>query len=368
MKDMMLGKLPDALLLNNGERVADADGWRLRRQEIIDGALKLCYGGMPPEPEHFELQTLYEGGPGRTGTYKIITGSAQKQLSIYLKIYRPKTDGKTPVVLDGDGCWHYLSSDIIDEVLSHGYSLAVFDRTELVRDLWHDPKPRDSALYEVYPDIGSGTIAGWAWGMQRCVDALTRIEWIDAENIAVTGHSRGGKTAMLAGVTDERIKFITPNGSGAGGAGCWRYITLEPEEWQQADNPTRSERVDDMFFNFPNWLGKDMEPFGKNEGALPFDQHFFKALAAPRWFLQTEGFADVWANSKGTYLTYLAAKEVYRLLGVEERILSHFREGGHAHRLSDFRLLLNVMDHAIKGAPLSDEFDQDPFPEMKQYL
>ena len=55
MKDIMLGSLPDVLLSDSGKRVENAAEWRLRRQEIIDGALKICYGGMPPAPEYLAL-------------------------------------------------------------------------------------------------------------------------------------------------------------------------------------------------------------------------------------------------------------------------------------------------------------------------
>ena len=369
MGDRMLGKLPDVMAFDNGGgRVKCAADWQRRRREIIDGAVKLCYGGMPPEPEYFELRQLCGGGPGKCDSYRIITGTKERQLSIYLKIYRPECSGKTPVLLDGDGCWGYITSDVINAVRARGYALAVFDRTEVVRDIWHDPEPRNCPIYEIYPGLGSGTIACWAWSILRCVDALTQMECIDAENIAVAGHSRGGKTAMLAGAMDERIRFTQANGSGAGGCGCFHYLTLEPEEWQKPCAPERSERMEDLFQNFPNWLGQDMRQYCGRDGELPFDQHFFKALVAPRYFIHTEGYSDVWANPKGSRLTTLAAQEVYRLLGAEGRIFSHYREGGHFHRLSDFELLLSLMDHIISGAELSEEFRQDAFPEMSRYL
>ncbi len=53
---------------------------------------------------------------------------------------------------------------------------------------------------------------------------------------------------------------------------------------------------------------------------MPFDQHFLKALVAPRALLSTEGLGDLWSNPSGTWQTYLAAREVCRFLGAEERI------------------------------------------------
>ena len=368
MKDKMLGRLPEVMTFENGERVRDAADWLRRRREIIDGAVRLCYGGMPPEPEYFELRQIFDGGPGHSDSYKITAGTNERQLDIYFKVYRPDCEGRTPVVLDGDGCWEYVTNDVINAARRRGYAVAVFDRTELARDIWRDPEPRDCPIYKVYPETESGTIACWAWGAKRCVDALLRMDYIDAGNIAIAGHSRGGKAAMLAGAMDERIRFVQANGSGAGGCGCFRYLTLTPEDWQRPEGPERSETIDDLFGTFVNWLGQDMQSYRGRDGELPFDQHFFKALIAPRYFIHTEGYSDIWANPKGSRLTTLAAEEVYRLLGAQERIFSHYREGGHFHRLSDFELLFELMQHVISGGALSGEFRQDAFPEMRRYL
>jgi cephalosporin-C deacetylase-like acetyl esterase len=49
------------------------------------------------------------------------------------------------------------------------------------------------------------TIAQWAWGLSRAVDYLVRDAYIDPARIAVFGHSRNGKTALVAAAFDERI-------------------------------------------------------------------------------------------------------------------------------------------------------------------
>ena len=43
----------------------------------------------------------------------------------------------------------------------------------------------------------------------------------DATKLIITGHTRRGKTALLAGAMDERFAMVVPNGSGCGGTGSF---------------------------------------------------------------------------------------------------------------------------------------------------
>src|ERR1700689_3728080 len=56
-------------------------------------------------------------------------------------------------------------------------------------------------------------------GLPRVIDFLETTYFVDKDKIIVTGHSRGGKAALLAGALDERVALTVPNGSGAGGGG-----------------------------------------------------------------------------------------------------------------------------------------------------
>ncbi len=360
MKDIVYGKLQDLLTFNNGEMVSDISDWEIRRKEISDIAVDMCYGGMPPEPEYFDIEALCDRDD--IMCYKVTAGTNEKQLNFLLKLYRPNIEGKIPVVIDGDECWRYMTPEVINTILSHGYAVAVFNRLEIVKDFKDN---KDSVLYKIYPEIKSSTVAGWAWGIMRAVDVMFKLDFIDTDHIAVAGHSRGGKASQLAGAYDTRIKYVGTNGSGAGGAGCWKYKMLDRVE-DSAPEGDRSETLADLFKNFPCWMGEKMKPYIDNEDKLPFDQHFFKAMVAPRFYIETEGLGDTWANPKGSRQTFLAAKEVYKFLGVEDNAQIRFRTGRHFHRLEDFEMILNVMDHNIKGSPLSEEFKYDPFPDMEK--
>ena len=72
-----------------------------------------------------------------------------------------------------------------------------FNRVELAPDMYNTE--RKTGLYAVYLASHTAPYPAWAWGYHRCVDLLTRCEKIDSNHIAITGHSRGGKTVLLAG-------------------------------------------------------------------------------------------------------------------------------------------------------------------------
>jgi hypothetical protein len=321
------------------------------------------YGGMPPKPEVQEFELLCSHRDA-FNTYGITVGAGGRRFNFELQLFIPpnKKGARLPVVLDGDGCWRFYNDAVINSINERGFIAARFNRTAIVRDVYTEAEARQSPLYRLFPDIDSGTIAGWAWGYHRCIDVLLQLPMVDPEQIAITGHSRGGKTVLLAGATDERVAFIASNGSGAAGAGCWRYIV---GDYHDEENPW-SEVLSLTLELVPHWLGPAMREYADHEERLPFDQHYLKALIAPRYFIQTEGLQDIVANPKGTHQTLLAAREVYRLLGVPENILSHYRQGDHDHTPEDFGVLLDVMDHRISGKPLDKSLFEDPFPEMER--
>ena len=130
-----------------------------------------------------------------------------------------------------------------------------------------------------------------------CLDALV------AKRLATTERVMGGKTVLLAGATDERIAVTGPNDSGSGGAGS--FVWQGPE----SENMGHGKEM------IPYWYGPDLWQYIGKETEMPFDQHFLKALVAPRALVSTEALGDVWANPSGTLKTHLAAKEVFKFLG-----------------------------------------------------
>lgn len=168
---------------------------------------------------------------------------------------------------------------------------------------------------------------------------------------------------MLAGVLDERAAIVAPNSTCAGGCGCYRIHATTTRE-----NGTtyHSETLADIVRAFPFWFSEEIAQYSECEEKLPFDSHFLKAMVAPRILVVTEAASDAWANPVGSWMTSVAAKEVYKMLGVEDNLYWSFRKGFHYHKILDIEMLVNIISHVRDGAPISERFFKLPFkaPEL----
>ncbi|MDR2617342.1 MAG: hypothetical protein LBC62_00605 [Treponema sp.] len=362
MKGTVLQSLPDLFLMESGKKAASHEDWKARREELKRLAIGTGYGGMPPKPDSTEGELL-STGPGLQ-IYRVIARSGGRELSFELKLFIPfrfhGNEGKQfPVILEGDGCWRCLTEQVIEDLNRRDIIAAQFNRTAIVKDVDDTGEVLKSPLYRLFPGIEAGSLAGWAWGFSRSIDVLETLPFVDPRCIAITGHSRGGKAVLVAGAADERPLVVNPNCSGAGGAGCWRYHLGD-----ESNRNSRSEFLSDLLANFPNWMGKGMAEFRDHEERIPFDQHYLKALVAPRYFLQTDGLLDFWANPPGSHATLMAAREAYRFLGVGDRILANYRNGGHDHSAGDFGILADLIGWIRSGIAPDKRLREDPFPDL----
>ena len=357
----VLGKLPDPFLKEDGTRVSDPKEWEEQRKLLYKSAVELQYGTLPPKPEVFKIEKLMDTDSKTSNTsYKIYAGTKEKQVSFLMKIFAPKREAgvKYPVAVQGDMCFTRLyDNELISKFIDNDICYVLFDRTELAHDVQNEGR-RQGALYEVYPEYTFGAIGAWAWGFSRCVDALEQLDFIDTSCIAFTGHSRGGKTAMLAGVLDERATIVNPNETCAGACSCYRlHIIGKNEDGNICSNETLKRLLDSFGF----WMGEGLQEYAEREQDLPFDAHFLKAMVAPRTLLVGEAASDMWANPVGSWQTSMAATEVFKFLGHEENLIWYFRKGYHAHHIVDIETLVAVILNRYKGTPLPDHLYKTPF-------
>ncbi len=352
-------KLPDLFTFVSGRPVVSRADWAERRKELRAILERACYGVMPPPPSQRPrvqstvsgVAVMVSGARIAEVTQYLSRPYSDSDFAINFEFYTPTGDHarkELPVIICGDGCWQRVTPEFVALVTSRGYALCVFNRCVVVPDFSVDSKqhgltvpPRNSPLQVRYPDSDFGAISGWAWGFSRVMDALETLEGVDLGRVAVCGHSRGGKASLLAGALDRRFAAIFTNGSGSGGAGSWMF---------QAEG---SEPLKTITSAFPTWFGKAFSAYADQEGSLPFDSHFLKALCAPRPLLSSDALGDLWANPAGACITHAAAREVYRFLGCPDSFAGmHFRNGGHGHLLSDWTVMLDYCEACFYGKPI----------------
>lgn len=330
-----ISELPDLFTMSDGTRVTSVDHWRQRRIEMQQIIQYFAYGRLPPRPEAVKAAVtenkVVKGNPRFTRELARLSIVGKPTVSLDISIHLPQSNQRCPVIVLPVHRITELSC--LPSVLEHGYALVQFERDDLDPD-----KPNIvGSAQATFPDYDWGTLAVWAWGAMRVADYIESRQDLDKERIILTGHSRDGKVALLAGALDERFALVAPNGSGCGGAGCFRDTPSNAESLEKITDPKR----------FAYWFHPNLRWFAGREQRLPFDQHFLKALIAPRPLLCTESEDDLWANPQGTRRTNIAARDAYSFLEAKEKIGVRFRNGPHDHMLEDWKALLDFADRHL---------------------
>ena len=339
--------LPDMLVMLSGEKVNSKEQWvQKRRPELKALFQHYMYGFMPPAPEKIQATLEREdkqclGGKATKKEVAIAFGPPGAPV-VHLLLVLPNARQKPAPVFTGpnfNGNYMVLDDPAIplpqiwlpgnapgaknnrataegrgkevdawnaELAVERGYALATFYCGDVVPD-----KPDFSAgVFQFYAKAGQprgphdwGAIAAWAWGMSRVVDYLVSDPGIDKTRIIAVGHSRLGKTAMLAAAMDQRFAMAIPLQAGCGGTA--------PSRGKIGESVERINTV------FPHWFCDEFKNFNKQPERLPFDQHGLVALMAPRPVLFSNAMEDSWANPAGQFEVLQAADPVYRLLGVE---------------------------------------------------
>lgn len=225
----------------------------------------------------------------------------------------------------------------VELAITRGFALVTAYAGEIEPDY---PEGASQSLLRAGGGAGDapGSIALWAFGLSRALDAVASIDGVDPEHVTAIGHSRLGKAALWAGALDSRFAAVVANSSGRGGAALSR---------RRFGETTR-----DLNARFPHWFCRNFQKYDDREGDLPVDQHELLALLSPRPLYLGNAEQDHWCDPNGELLAANAAEPVYRLFdergtGVVpgsvcvghsygQRIGYHRRPGGHDLLATDF--------------------------------
>jgi len=189
-----------------------------------------------------------------------------------------------------------------------------------------------------------GGLKAWAWGASRLLDYLETDNSVDARQVGLEGHSRFGKTALVAMAYDPRFAIFYASSSGEGGAKLYRHVYGEP----------LSHLMNARLYQ---WMAPNLLKYAGplTPADLPVDNHELIALCAPRPVFVGAGLGtpnrpgqprgDGWADPKGMFLAEVAAGPVYRLLGAKDIGTAEFPQIGTALSSGDLAFRQHPFGH-----------------------
>lgn len=230
------------------------------------------------------------------------------------------------------------------ELARRGYAAATFYAGDIVPD---DAESAPAALARLQPGVPAdergAALAAWAWSYSRVLETLEREPGVDPARTAVWGHSRNGKSALLAAAFDPRIDLVIAHQSGRGGAALSRS--------------PRGESVAEITGSFPHWFAPRYASHASREGDMPVDQHQLIALIAPRPVLLGAARRDAWADPAGALAALRGAQPAYALNGsagltqsglsepdLDADLATFMRPGRHGVQASDWAMFLAFLD------------------------
>lgn len=382
-------EMPDVLgAFGSDAPVTSADEWLSRRAPILRGAFeRLIYGAQPETVspiltsrrviddaafkgiaviEEWTLDVPLRAGPIRFHALMIMPRQAKAPLPVviatnfcgnraalagrYRDVDRPAwTPGRCRTPIQQWAAETLHGADIIappfPTLAKAGYAVLTFFPGEIVED---DPRLSQATLEALAADMDesapkAGALAAWAWGYSRAIDAVSADKRLDSSRIALWGHSRFGKAALLAAAFDERAALVVANQSGTFGA------TLS--------QTTRGESIRAITRKFPHWFSPALPERMARREDLPLDQHLLIALIAPRPILLGGARMDRWSDPANAFAAAEAANPVYALFdrqGLAQTspsrtdfsgdIATFMRPGGHGVRPRDWRETIAFLD------------------------
>jgi len=309
-------KLPDPFLFNDGTPVRSLTDWDCRRQQLAALIQGYEAGILPPKPP---IVTSTFSKSGLTGNLTVTAGFPGNTTTFSSPITFPNGTAPRagwPLVIAYSG----LSIPVPD-----GIAVLSYDNSAMGEQ--NDQTSRGVGLFfDVYgQNATASAMTAWVWGLSRIIDVLeaTPAAGINTAKIAVTGCSRDGKGALMAGAFEERIALTIPQESGSGGDTCWRLSKFEQDSGDVVQQATEivQENV---------WFSTNFDNFVFNISLLPYDHHSLAALVAPRPMISYENTDFEWLSPLSGFGCMTAAHPVWEAMGVPEKH-GFVQVGNHSH-------------------------------------
>ena len=361
--------VPELMVTKAGNKVTDVATWeKVRRPELLDVFLENEYGRRPVErPDTLAFETAEPDKPMMDGkairkrvraSWKGPYGSQSFVFTAFIPVSAKERPAPGFILICNRPAAANIDPERVkrsefwpaEEIVARGYAALAF---------WNGDVALDNAKSNCTQGVHAcwakertanswGALSAWAWGASRVLDWVETEPLLDAKHFGVVGHSRGGKTALLAGVTDTRFAMACVNDSGCSGA------KLNHIDLPKSESIARISKV------FPHWFCLNYRNFAGKEFVMDFDQHMMVALMAPRAVAIASASKDHWAGQRGEYASALLASPAWELYGKrglvsdgfpnpnearqDGTVSYHLREGVHNLTLHDWNRYMDFAD------------------------
>ncbi len=317
--------LPDPLTIRRDGTtitVTNADQWTEKKKWFKNQYQHWVSGTIPPAPDNLEAVILEDRMNGRTRIQLIeLRFGPEQKGRMTFELLIPEDPSPRPVYMTQ---WNHR--DWAQLAVRRGYIGCVY--------AGGDSKDDTEDYQALYPDYDFTRLMRRAWGASRIVDYLLTRPEVNADQIAITGHSRNGKQSLWAAAFDDRIGAVVSSSCGTGGIMPWRY----------SDPQYTNETLDAIVAVANTWFHPRLRYFFGREDQLPIDQNELLATIAPRPLLMTfshmEHQSNIWAAEK----CYHSARKAYEFLNKPDAISMFVRAGEHAVAARDVERHIDFLD------------------------
>ena len=303
--------LPDPLVMDEGKSnipITTQEQWEQQREWMKEQLSYYITGTVPPPPDNMQSNILSETKEGDV-TIRIVELSfgPDHKAKLTLELIIPPGKSPFPAFLTN---WNHRQWAQI--AVRRGY----------IGCLYAGADTKDDTEY--YSEIWAGQydftrLMRRAYGASRAVDYLYTLPYVEKDKIGITGHSRNGKTSLMAAAFDERIGACVTSSGGTGAEVPWRYNSHKYD----------AEDIALLACAQPTWLHPRLRFFIGREHKLPIDQHFFMSLIAPRGLMLSTATYESASNIFGMEQAFLSAKRTYQFLDAEDNLATTSRYGLH---------------------------------------
>lgn len=374
----VIKQLPNPFVKTDGTSIQSKEDWPEQREYLKSLLTHYLYGTAPTRPDisKIKLQQLHRAPifdeTGLEEHYSITLSHAGREVVCRMWLVRPSSPPPFPTVVKNCFASFHASEsspnsekatadrdwEAAEMAVRRGYLLCKFQRWDFVMDT---PAPSETQLgvQALYPEHTWGAVRTWAWGQSVVLDVLENIGYTDMDKTIATGHSRGGQTAMAAGIYDERFQIVAPSTGSFGTCGTLRV--RDPLGVRGKVDVIEAVTAK----SFPHWYTDRYLEFVGKQNQMPFDGHTKLALIAPRPFLNTNATEDQYNNPLAMETGLRAGKLVYDWMEAGDVCRIHWRQGKHAQQEEDWKALFDFSDEIFFGKTGASRFNQWRYPDHR---